>query len=727
MFIVALLMGFAVYNCPADTKQDWDKFDPPAMTIVFPEKISLSNPPWLVWQPSPEAVKYRVSLSGAGECGPWTLDRTFFLPEEFLTPGVYQMKVQALDESGKALGQVSEMGFQVPEPTGDECPQLNKITRNAKATLLAKKGYLEKVKDATGFRGKLRDELLDYASKPDEMLEYPIICPGRYKEGVWDFDTWIVNKRLSERVEKRFSILMVAWEITGEQKYFDEALKIAKAIASWDPVGATGVWENDHSAQAYLYTSAIFYDIAREKLGKEDRELIRNSIRARCADAYGMLNPMVPRETSSGLMNDPNNNHPWFTAVSFNMGALALLDEEPMAEEWLAYGTQVFWGLFFTKGGRDGGWHEGIDYMNYTAFFVLQLSVALKNNTNVDLFQHPWVQKTPFFKMYAHPPVGTYVPFGDCQHFNPNSFDALVVGSFATAQKDPLGHKYYEAVMEGKEYENILDAMYSLLWVDTTTSEGKSIPEIPFVEHFRDIGWVISNTDLFNVENQIIFALRCGRFFGHSFGHSHADLNSYIITAGGEKLLWDGGYYAVYLGPHHRNYSRLSVAHNTLLIDGVGQVVHTAGSNGEITNFEVDGDVVKVTGDASKPFIYGGRHYKFTRDIEYRNKSEWTVKDDIRLREKAHLSLMFHSMYPIIYTPGDQTILIRGEKWQLEGRIESEVPVTAHITDSFEDEPEPLPRRQVYDKQYQLEIRTAKKVDEFWKPVTHWKLSKIED
>jgi uncharacterized protein DUF4962/heparinase II/III-like protein len=724
-FVAVVALCLMVTSVWADTKQDWAKYDLAKMTIVYPEETAATNPPWLLWQPDPEAASYRVSLKGASDQGPWVIDRNFYLPEEFLPVGIYQLKVQALDAEGKVLGEPSSFGFQVPEPISDTPPKLNHIKRNGKADLLAKDGFLRNIQNATGFKEKLRDRLIDYASKPDEKLIVPITLPERYEDGVWNHDLWQKNYSNVGAIEQRVLALTVVWEITGEQKYFDEALEIVRVTDTWEADGATGVWENDHSAQSTLYTLSLFLDSTKDVLEKKDRDQIVKAISERCADVYGLLNPLVPRELSAGVMNDPDNNHPWFSTASLIFGSLALLDEDPRAEEWLAYGTQLYWGVFLSKGGRDGGWHEGIDYWSYTLFFVLQFSNARANNTDVNFFEHPWLKNTTFFKMYVHPPVGGFAPFGDTHYLAPKGFDALVVGGFASQTGDPLAWKYFDAVMEGKEYKTIRDVQYSLLWFDRSKAEGKEIQEIPFATHFRDIGWVVSNSDLFDEEDQVFFAMRCGPYFGRVFGHSHADLNHFVITAGGEKLLWDGGWYDGYLGPHHRNYSRLSEAHNTLLIDGTGQVVHTAGIDGKITDFEVEDEVLKVTGDASKPFIYGARHYKFNREFEYKNKSEWTIKDDIGLREKAYLSLMFHSAYPIVYHSEDNSFIIKGEKYQLKGQVESDVPLIASLSDAYEFEPKPNGRHKSFPKRYHLELKTAKQIDEIWKPVTHLKLTKI--
>ncbi|MDO9548184.1 MAG: heparinase II/III-family protein, partial [Candidatus Marinimicrobia bacterium] len=263
-------------------------------------------------------------------------------------------------------------------------------------------------------------------------------------------------------------------------------------------------------------------------------------------------------------------------------------------------------------------------------------------------------------------------------------------------------------------------------------SESKPLPEVPFAMHFRDIGWAVSNNNLFDADKQIILALHSGKFFGRRCNHSHADQNSFIITAGGDKLLWDAGYYDSYLSDHHRYYSRLTIAHNTILVNGVGQVPYRPNTDGIITRFEVNGKHVVMEGDAAtNRLIYGGWLGTYLRTIEYKDEEEFIIQDDIFCSEYSHVTWLLHSCYPITYTPGDRKIVIRGEKYQLEGKFETDEPLEATLKTEFPVKPN-KPADQifnvasVYPEQYHLEITTVNRI-ESWNPWLSLKLSRIEE
>ena len=716
---LASALAFAALFSEAMAAQPkpWKEFNPAELTIIYPEESALSNPPFIHWQGVNGALRYRVRLIGQGVTETWETPYNFYLPAKPLAQGNYRVEIEVLDKDEKPSASRAGKDFRIDKPGTPDTPAMNDISFEQGKSILLSPDWIARMKSAAGDSASYRDQIIEAARKPDPVLAKPILEPKRYNNLVWDFSTWHTNNQYCFAIENGILANTMAYALTGESTFRDAARSLMLAIADWPADGATGAWENDHSAQALLHALAIGYNTFQKELDPKEKAKIAEAIRARCADMYALLCPFVMKETSSGPMNDPDNNHPWFCASALGLGGLALMGEDPRASEWVSYTTQLFWGLFLPKGDRTGGWHEGIDYWSYALFFVFQYADALKTASGVSLYRHPWLTNTAFFKIYVHPPVGAYVPFGDCKHHRPSSFDKVIMMRMASEYGDPLAWKYVDAVKESIKESRYL--FYAALWSDRSMAQGRALQEIPAAKQFEDIGWVVSNSDLFNTDTQVLFAFRSGRFFGRSFGHSHADLNSFIFTAGGEKLLWDAGYYDSYLSKHHRNYSRLSDAHNTLLIDGVGQVVHIRGLNGKITRFENDGKSLLVQGDASEPLIYGGRHVRFIRTITYKDQKELVVSDDIMARELSQISFLLHSAYPILYNPSDRSIRIRGNRYELTGQFDTAEPVEAILRTKFSVEPDRpsavLKENNQWPDEYHLELKTVNKI-ETWTP-----------
>jgi hypothetical protein len=67
--------------------------------------------------------------------------------------------------------------------------------------------------------------------------------------------------------------------------------------------------------------------------------------------------------------------------------------------------------------------------------------------------------------------------------------------------------------------------------------------------------------------------LTCGVELTPTNGHSHADLFSFELQAGEDRVLVDSGTYAYYPSRKWRDYFRSTSAHNTAVVDGQSQAI----------------------------------------------------------------------------------------------------------------------------------------------------------
>ena len=97
-----------------------------------------------------------------------------------------------------------------------------------------------------------------------------------------------------------------------------------------------------------------------------------------------------------------------------------------------------------------------------------------------------------------------------------------------------------------------------------------------------------------------------------AFNHSHADQNSFVVNAGGQRLAIESGYYDGYKTPHWWNWYHQTKAKNAITYDGgKGQMFFEQDEPkmgyGGITQFETAAGCDIVTGDASQ--AYGGQRH----------------------------------------------------------------------------------------------------------------------
>ena len=699
------------------------------MTSLPPAPTALTNPPLLHWTANPDAVGgYRVMM----DCGDRQIDLTtrnnYFMPHAVVQAGAGRVLIIPLAEDGTEAGPPLSFNHNVP-PTAWSAPppRLAPLKSIGLGHLLATPSQIEALRSAEGPRAQLREALIAAAAAPNPLLPagQPVAEPKPYPQGVWNFDLWHRGNQLCFAIEDTILASTLAWMITDDETHRLRALDLMLQVSDWDPKGSTGVWENDHSAQALLHALALGFDAHRERLTTAESDRITTAIVERAEDIYGLLNPFVAKDLSPGSMNNPDNNHPWFVASAMGIAGLALAGSHPSARRWADWALHLFWGNFLPRGSLSGAWHEGIDYWSYSLFFVFQFADALRNACGADLYTHPFLRATASFKALCHPPEGPYVPFGDCKHAPPGAFDKLIMMRLATACNNAVATRYVEAVAAPITTARYL--FHAALWSAPPSVRSTPFPGLPAVRpdrtednvrHYDDIGWVVAATPATATRPRELFAMRCGP----ARPHSHADQNSFVLAVGEDKLLWDAGWYDSYLSPHHRDYSSRSVAHNTILVDGEGQLPAVAGVDGRIRNFayNLTEGIVKATGDASSPLIYGGRLAKFFRHITYRAGQSLVVADEIKTARVPHgLSFLLHSGLPITWDSAASSLTISGTSTLLRAKFISEHPVEAILRTEFPVAPgltsKVLDDAAEYTPQYHLELRTTHAV-ETWNP-----------
>ena len=157
-----------------------------------------------------------------------------------------------------------------------------------------------------------------------------------------------------------------------------------------------------------LYTLPRAYSVAVMRMTEDERNVVRQSMRARGQEAYGMIKGL-PFETS------PFSSHPGRMLGFLGQLSIAFLDEIPEAEGWLDYVVQLLFAVYPAWGGDDGGYSEGNNYWRAYMSWMFDFLDAFKAVTGIDLYQKPFFQNTGYFALYTMSP-GTGQPFSDGQN-----------------------------------------------------------------------------------------------------------------------------------------------------------------------------------------------------------------------------------------------------------------------------------------------------------------------
>ena len=121
----------------------------------------------------------------------------------------------------------------------------------------------------------------------------------------------------------------------------------------------------------------------------------------------------------------------------------------------------------------------------------------------------------------------------------------------------------------------------------------------PKMMWLEDMGEVIAHSDVKNVDNDFAMSFRSSTFGSGS--HTLADQNSFNVLYRGDYVYNSTGYYQNFSDKHNILSYRHSRAHNTILVDGIGQPFSTTGY-GDITRAMGGDHIAYCLGDASHAY-----------------------------------------------------------------------------------------------------------------------------
>ncbi len=253
----------------------------------------------------------------------------------------------------------------------------------------------------------------------------------------------------------------------------------------------------------------------------------------------------------------------------------------------------------------EGDWPEGVGYWFGTLHMGLRFATALRRLTDgsADLYQHPALKATGDFPAMLSTPSATTYGFAD--------------------NGTQLGRREIEALLLLARENNRPDWLACARWFPIDSPLGLALddPDIAS-EHPRRKSFRFPRTGVGTVragwqKDDMFVGVKCGP---SDVGHGHLDAASFVIQAAGQTLLRDEGFwpYSAQLdffdfdGPRWDFDGASTIGHNTLLVDGQGQV-WGKDYPGCIVRVEEEDGFGMIECDASK--TYGTRLKKFIRTV----------------------------------------------------------------------------------------------------------------
>jgi hypothetical protein len=188
----------------------------------------------------------------------------------------------------------------------------------------------------------------------------------------------------------------------------------------------------------------------------------------------------------------------------------------------------------------------------------------------------------------------------------------------------------------------------NILWYDPTVMATPP-DDLPTLHHFDDLDIVIARSGWSGDESMVAF--KAGPYLGHTAiqrhdrdlggGHVHPDANHVVVFGHGEWQIRDDGY-----------GSKYTAQHNTLLIDGAGQLgeggmwfdgaaVQRVKAAPSVTKIVATPHLDHIVGDATRAYPPASGLQRYVRHLLYVKPDVLIVVDDIQLDQPRPLELRF--------------------------------------------------------------------------------------
>ena len=323
------------------------------------------------------------------------------------------------------------------------------------------------------------------------------------------------------------------------------------------------------------------------------------------------------------------------------------------AAKWLDLSRQSAQ-AFAVMYGTDGSYDEGVGYWGYTTSHLAMLAEAVWRRLGLDdrkLINYPGtirfalsmampcsgaaVADPKLNTAYNATPKGNYDPALDLVNFCDAGvgMDVSVAGWVGTTANDPLSHHV-------AQHTGSLRLLQGAVWYRPDAPA--KLPDAALHDVRLSNDWVISRTGWQPADT--VVALRSGG----PANHEHADRNSVILKAHGERLFHD---------PFRAGYSfttpqwllRLTEAHTAILIDGKGHQYHdgSEGTNASwatarVTDFRTGPGWMTVTSDATEAYaLVLPDTTRVLRTLVFLKPDILLVLDRVELETAAPVQLRF--------------------------------------------------------------------------------------
>lgn len=472
------------------------------------------------------------------------------------------------------------------------------------------------------------------------------------------FSPWT---RLTDYLWIETKYLAVAYEIRGDQRYYDVLRHIMLSIAGWSDwtdKDANPGWASNLDTANLLKIEAFCYDVLYDRMSPSERKVVEDAMAAKGIMAIEKtlnLEDVYNRPDDVGARVHSYVNTLAIQLGAFGIGSVALLGANPKAQGWVNEAKAAITLVFNKISPPTGGFYEGFGYGSAATDAITEMiNVMIKSGRLPrDYFgTSPFYARLTDFVFDMLSPVDhRLVTFGDAPldlYFG-RTMDILASHG-NTAASWYMKWRYPDLLkLWGNEVMPFV--RYNHVSNRPGVSEPASMSAV-----FPEVGYAVLRNDTAQTSPFLVF--KCGPP-NLAFGHDHFDQNSFAIDYLGKWLITAPGYQN-FSDPFARKYTLGTFGQNTMVMDinpeylssptyalaGHDQMTQ---AGGQIEEFWSSKIFASVTGQAAKAYnldASGHSHNwltSFRRTIIYSKPDYFLIQDQVSSPNSHEFSMLFHS------------------------------------------------------------------------------------
>lgn len=527
----------------------------------------------------------------------------FYNPEKDLAPGVWYWQYGYVQE-GKAVWSPT-LQFTVEANPDKFCPPSFKamqasLSKSHPRILVQKNEWASFMKNS-----KSKPEYQWYLDEADKVLKTPMksvndinskLAAGLDNEMQRNAMLTRESRRIIDKEETNIELLIRAYLLTQDTKYSKEAIKRILEIVSWDENQNV---KGDFNASTMLSLSSLAYDSFYNLLNETQKQTLLKEIKKRGSEFYENFN--------NRLENHIADNHVWQMNLRiFTFATFSVYGDLPEANVWADYCYNL-WLARFPGLNKDGAWHNGDSYFGVNFRTLVEIPYFYTTVTGFNFFSDPWYQGSALYTIYQQPPFSKSGGNGSGHQgvMKPSSVHVGYADAIARMTGNTYAADYVRRIATTPDYHkrHLTAKAGSLAWFrlqcDKPLPQGEGLTSLPMGYVFPESGLASFMTNWDRVGGNAMFSFRSSPY--GSTSHAIANQNAFNTFYGGSSLFYSSGHHIAFVDKHSMLCHRSTRAHNTILVNGMGQRIGTEGY-GWIPRYYVGEKIGYILGDASNAY-----------------------------------------------------------------------------------------------------------------------------